>query len=300
MTPQSSLSADSGAYRFPNIPIGTYTVTFELAGFRLVVREGVVVQTGFNAEVNARLELSCVEESIVVRGESPIVDTRSTTLVTNYTKEMLDSIPSARDPWVILEQTPGMVMNEPAERRRQLVGPAVGRSRARQQLESAMEPRRRHRHRHGLLVVARVLRLRFIRGDSDSNGRQRRVAGRGRRGHQLHHEERGQRTQGIEPAVRDRQQLRVAQQHAPAPGAGRRRGQPDQEHQGVRRRDRRADQAQQGMVLGRGEPERHRGRDRELPQAGRDRSQRPRQSPDGPDDPAEPERQDPVPVGARS
>ncbi|MDO8681314.1 MAG: carboxypeptidase-like regulatory domain-containing protein [Acidobacteriota bacterium] len=109
--PQSTSAAASGSYRFPNVPIGVYSVTFELAGFKRMVRTDVRIQAGFNAEVNARLELSSVEETVTVTGESPIIDTRSNTLGTNFGKELLEAIPSARDPWVILEQTPGMVMN---------------------------------------------------------------------------------------------------------------------------------------------------------------------------------------------
>jgi len=47
--PQATVSVESGAYRFPRIPIGTYTVTFELAGFKKSVREGIIIQAGFNA-----------------------------------------------------------------------------------------------------------------------------------------------------------------------------------------------------------------------------------------------------------
>lgn len=109
--PQSTGVSSGGSYRFPNLPIGVYSVTFELTGFKRVILADVRVQAGFNAEVNGRLELSTVEETVTVTGESPIVDTRSNTLGTNFGKELLDAIPSARDPWVILEQTPGMVMS---------------------------------------------------------------------------------------------------------------------------------------------------------------------------------------------
>jgi hypothetical protein len=111
LQPQLAVSAETGAYRFPNLPIGVYSVTFELAGFKRLVRTDVRIQAGFNAEVNGRLELSTVEETVTVTGESPIVDTKSNTLGTNFGKELLEAIPSARDPWVILEQTPGMVMS---------------------------------------------------------------------------------------------------------------------------------------------------------------------------------------------
>src|SRR5688572_5264895 len=109
--PQTTGVSTSGSYRFPNLPVGVYSVAVELAGFKRMIRAEVRIQAGFNAEVNGRLELSTVEETVTVTGESPIIDTRSTTLGTNFGKELLGAIPSARDPWVILEQTPGMVMS---------------------------------------------------------------------------------------------------------------------------------------------------------------------------------------------
>src|SRR5262249_7817437 len=75
---QSTVTVESGAYRFPRIPIGTYSVTFEITGFKKNVREGIIIQAGFNAEIDARLEISTVQETVTVTGESPVVDTRST------------------------------------------------------------------------------------------------------------------------------------------------------------------------------------------------------------------------------
>src|SRR5205809_6223630 len=52
--PQTTVTAESGAYRFPSIPIGTYTVTFELAGFKKLVRDGVIITAGFNAQIDGK------------------------------------------------------------------------------------------------------------------------------------------------------------------------------------------------------------------------------------------------------
>ena len=102
---QAAVTAASGGYRFPTIPIGTYTVTFDLAGFKKLVHEGIVIQTGFNAEINGRMEIASVQETVTVTGESPVVDTKSAALGTSFGKELLDAILSARDPWVILATT---------------------------------------------------------------------------------------------------------------------------------------------------------------------------------------------------
>src|SRR5262245_35979592 len=78
--PMVATTTETGAYRFPTIPIGTYSVNFELAGFKRYVRSDIIIQAGFNAEVNAKLEISTVQETVTVTGESPVVDTKSTTM----------------------------------------------------------------------------------------------------------------------------------------------------------------------------------------------------------------------------
>src|SRR5262249_28545984 len=108
---QTAVTSESGGYRFPRIPIGTYSLGFGLAGFKKVIRDGIVIQAGFNAEIDTKMEISTIQETVTVSGESPVVDTRSTAISASFNKEALDKIPSARDPWVILEQTPGVLMS---------------------------------------------------------------------------------------------------------------------------------------------------------------------------------------------
>lgn len=111
LQPQTAVSSETGSFRFPNLPVGTYSVRFELTGFRTVIREGVRVETGFNAQVNGTLEVSAVAETITVSGESPVVDVTRAGTGTTFNQEMLQKIPSARDPWVMLEQTAGITMD---------------------------------------------------------------------------------------------------------------------------------------------------------------------------------------------
>jgi hypothetical protein len=109
--PQTATSSETGSFRFPLIPIGTYTVKFELPGFRTVVREGITVTIGFTANVNQQLAISTVQEIVTVSGESPIVDTKATTAKTTFDLESLQNIPSARDPWVMLQRVPNISMD---------------------------------------------------------------------------------------------------------------------------------------------------------------------------------------------
>lgn len=111
LQPLTAVTGGTGSYQFPRLEIGTYAVKFELVGFRTVVRDGVIVTVGFNAQVSVQLGISTVQETVTVTGESPIVDTRNTGTKQTFTNELLQSIPSARDPWVILQQTAGIAMD---------------------------------------------------------------------------------------------------------------------------------------------------------------------------------------------
>ena len=111
LQPQATTSSETGTFQFPRLDVGTYDVKFELAGFKTVIKQGVRVTVGFNADVSTQLGVSTVQETVTVTGESPIVDTKQTGTKETFTLEQLQSIPSARDPWVILQQTAGIAMD---------------------------------------------------------------------------------------------------------------------------------------------------------------------------------------------
>src|SRR5258706_13403595 len=62
LQPQTAVTSSTGVYRFPSLPLGSYTVKVELAGFTTVVREAVRVEIGQNAQINAALNVSGVQE----------------------------------------------------------------------------------------------------------------------------------------------------------------------------------------------------------------------------------------------
>ncbi len=111
LRPQAATTGDTGTYLFPGLQPGSYTVRFELTGFKTVVVEQVQVNVGTNTTTNATLDVSTLEETVTVTSEAPLVDTRKVGTRTNFTQEQLQNVPSARDPWVMLERTPGIAMD---------------------------------------------------------------------------------------------------------------------------------------------------------------------------------------------
>lgn len=110
MGTRSVVSESDGRYLFPALPSGTYTLTYELAGFRTIVREGIVLRVGTTLTVDMQLQLASLQESVTVTGMSPIVDTETTKVGSQFSGEELVGIPTATDIWSMLGQAPGVRM----------------------------------------------------------------------------------------------------------------------------------------------------------------------------------------------
>ena len=108
---RTDVTDGSGEYRFPAVPPGEYRITYELAGFGTVVREGVRVGLGFTATVNTEMRVASLQETVTVTGESPVVDVTATTTATNFGQERLAALPNARDFWTVLAAAPAIVLN---------------------------------------------------------------------------------------------------------------------------------------------------------------------------------------------
>ena len=64
--PLVQVTAESGAYQFPVVQIGTFSVTFELTGFKKVIRPNIVVVTGQNVPLDMKLEVGAMSEELTV------------------------------------------------------------------------------------------------------------------------------------------------------------------------------------------------------------------------------------------
>jgi hypothetical protein len=107
---QTAVTSETGNYRFPAVPPGTYSLTYELPGFNTVKREGIQITLGFTANVNVELALATLQETVTVTGESPVIDTSTTRVQQNFKLEQLQSIPNGRDMWALLAVTPSVQM----------------------------------------------------------------------------------------------------------------------------------------------------------------------------------------------
>jgi hypothetical protein len=72
---RNTVSDGEGAYRFPTLQPGTYTVVVTLTGFRTFTRNEVAVTLNTVTRVDATLPVGQLQETVTVSGERPILQT---------------------------------------------------------------------------------------------------------------------------------------------------------------------------------------------------------------------------------
>jgi hypothetical protein len=111
--PQSTESpADArGEVHFLNLPPGTYTVTAMLDGFADYKNEAVVVGTGVSVPLKVTMGVKGLATQVEVLAETPVIDVKKQTTTTNVTLAELQNIPNARDPWVVMQTVPSVMVD---------------------------------------------------------------------------------------------------------------------------------------------------------------------------------------------
>jgi outer membrane receptor protein involved in Fe transport len=100
---------DSGDYSFPEVPIGTYTLSFDLTGFKTNVRKGITVELSQVVTFNSTLQIGETKEVVEVTSEAPLVDTTSTQLGAIVNNKSVNELPlNQRDAYQFLQLQPGV------------------------------------------------------------------------------------------------------------------------------------------------------------------------------------------------
>jgi hypothetical protein len=108
--PSIQVSDAQGQFRFIGIYPGTYKLEGALQGFSPIVYPSLIVNLNRNTTVELAMS-GAVEETITITAESPLLDARKISTGATIDKTELEKIPTARDPWVILQTTPGVLVD---------------------------------------------------------------------------------------------------------------------------------------------------------------------------------------------
>ncbi|HVR37905.1 MAG TPA: carboxypeptidase-like regulatory domain-containing protein, partial [Thermoanaerobaculia bacterium] len=89
---RSAVTAADGAFRFPNLPAGTYTVVADLSGFSSVTVNNVGVAVSTELDLPVTLKQATVKENIIVTAEAPLIAT-SPAVGTSVSQKELENLP---------------------------------------------------------------------------------------------------------------------------------------------------------------------------------------------------------------
>lgn len=116
MGSKTTITNYTGFYRFGQMRVGSkYIVTFVLKGFKENVQKDVRIELAKETVVPVMLTMGVITERVVVTGEVPIVDPKSSTNQVNISKEMVETLANDRQYQSIMEMMPGSIPgNNPA------------------------------------------------------------------------------------------------------------------------------------------------------------------------------------------
>jgi Carboxypeptidase regulatory-like domain/TonB-dependent Receptor Plug Domain/TonB dependent receptor len=105
---RESVTDSDGNYNFTELPLGTYTVTATIQGFRTQLATNVTVGVEGPQRVNLTLSPGRVEEKVEVQADIPLVETSSNTLGGTLQAEEFHDLPvNGRDFMKMLTAVPG-------------------------------------------------------------------------------------------------------------------------------------------------------------------------------------------------
>src|SRR6266403_3460848 len=109
---RSTRETDAGAggeYIFLEVPVGTYEVNSQSAGFKKYVRKGIVLNLNEVVNLDITLQVGAAVDTIEVTGAPPLVDTTSTQVGAVVNERAVSQLPLAnRDTYQLLQLQPGV------------------------------------------------------------------------------------------------------------------------------------------------------------------------------------------------
>lgn len=83
--PAAATTDPKGNYLFPSVSIGTYTLQFDLDGFKRAVRPNIIITTGFEARADQRMEPGLPAEEVQAALLAPVGYLSRPTVNTKFT-----------------------------------------------------------------------------------------------------------------------------------------------------------------------------------------------------------------------
>jgi Carboxypeptidase regulatory-like domain/TonB dependent receptor-like, beta-barrel len=112
--PYTALSNDAGNYTITAVPVGTYVVKAELAGFKTATTKAMTLEAKQIARLDFRMEVGGIEDTIEVTAQAPVLQTESATVGEVISGNTVQSLPlNGRNVGQLALLLPGTVTYNP-------------------------------------------------------------------------------------------------------------------------------------------------------------------------------------------
>src|SRR5215470_17662184 len=107
---QTQSTTEAGLYSFPSLPVGGYTITVEMAGFKTANQAGVIIQVNTPVTVDISLVVGQATEIVNITGGVERLQTDNATIGNVVQQKAIESLPlNGRNPLTLLTLEPGVV-----------------------------------------------------------------------------------------------------------------------------------------------------------------------------------------------
>jgi hypothetical protein len=104
----------SGAYTFPNLAIGNYTIRIEATGFQTAIQQGTHLDPNIGSRYDVSLKTGDTSTTVTVQANANVLQTESSSVGQLVTSEQVRSIQlNGRNPIYLSQLEPGVARNAP-------------------------------------------------------------------------------------------------------------------------------------------------------------------------------------------
>ncbi|PYX87431.1 MAG: hypothetical protein DMG68_11730, partial [Acidobacteria bacterium] len=105
-----SITNETGSYYVADLPPGSYRIEVEKLGFKTVIKSDVILHVQDVLDVNFEMMLGSASESVTITGETPTLDTESSTVGTVVEQRKANELPlNGRNVFNLIELAPSVV-----------------------------------------------------------------------------------------------------------------------------------------------------------------------------------------------
>jgi Carboxypeptidase regulatory-like domain len=89
----STVSNGDGIYALPNLPPGTYALTFRKTGFKEIQQSEITLISTQVAKIDVAMQVGAASENVTVTAEAPVLDSESVSVGTNMNGKVVTDLP---------------------------------------------------------------------------------------------------------------------------------------------------------------------------------------------------------------